>query len=132
VLTGGNVNDCTMFVQVLAGIRMPRPGRGRPWTRPRRVLADKGYSSRAIRRYLRQRGITTTIPERRDQQAHRTRRGSSGGRPPVFDRIAYRRRNVVERCFQRLKQYRAIATRYDKTATSYQGMIDLATLVMWL
>ena len=55
---------------------------------------------------------------------------SSGGRPPTFDRIAYQRRNVVERCFQRLKQYRAIATRYDKTATSYQGMIDLATLLI--
>jgi transposase len=132
VLTGGNVNDCTMFVQVLTGIRMPRPGRGRPWTRPQRVLADKGYSSRAIRRYLRRRGITATIPERRDQRAHRTRRGSSGGRPPAFDRIAYRRRNVVERCFQRLKQHRAIATRYDKTALSYRGMIDLATLLIWL
>ena len=59
-------------------------------------------------------------------------RGRAGGRPPAFDRVAYRRRNVVERCFNRLKQYRAIATRYDKTATSYQGMIDLATLVMWL
>ncbi|MEU2013978.1 transposase, partial [Nocardia sp. NPDC019302] len=51
LLTAGNFNDCTMFTQVLAGIRMPRPGRGRPWTRPRRVLADKGYSTRAIRRY---------------------------------------------------------------------------------
>jgi transposase len=132
VLTGGNVNDCTMFTQVMAGIRMPRPGRGRPWTRPRRVLADKGYSSRAIRRYLRRRGITATIPQRRDQQANRARRGSAGGRPPAFDHIAYRRRNVVERCFQRLKQYRAIATRYDKTTQSYQGMIDLATMLMWL
>jgi transposase len=132
VLTGGNVNDCTLFTQVITGIRMPRPGSGRPWTRPRRVLADKGYSSRAIRTYLRGRGITATIPERRDQQANRHRRGTAGGRPPAFDRVAYRRRNVVERCFQRLKQYRAIATRYDKTATSYQGMIDLATLLIWL
>jgi transposase len=132
VLTAGNVNDCTMFVQVLAGIRMPRPGRGRPWARPRRVLADKGYSTRAIREHLRRRGIPATIPERADQQANRLRRGRAGGRPPTFDRVAYRRRNVVERCFQRLKQHRAIATRYDKTATSYQGMIDLATLLMWL
>ena len=132
VLTAGNVNDCTMFTQVITGIRMPRPGPGRPWNRPRRVLADKGYSSRAIRTYLRRRGIATTIPERADQQAHRQRRGSTGGRPPAFDRLAYRRRNIVERCFHRLKQYRAIATRYDKTATSYQGMIDLATLLMWL
>ena len=97
-----------------------------------RVIADKGYSSRAIRAYLRRRGIAATIPERRDQRAGRLRRGSRGGRPPAFDPHIYRRRNVVERCFNRLKQYRAIATRYDKTALSYQGMIDLATLLIWL
>jgi transposase len=96
------------------------------------VLADKGYSSRANRAYLRHRKIAATIPERRDQQANRVRRGRAGGRPPVFDKSVYKRRNVVERCFNRLKQYRAIATRYDKTALSYQGMIDLATLKMWL
>lgn len=119
----------------MAGICIPRhPGQrpGRPWRRPVRVIADKGYSSRAIRAYLRNRGIAATIPERRDQQAGRLRRGSRGGRPPAFDPNIYRRRNVVERCFGRLKQYRAIATRYDKTAQSYQGMIDLATLLMWL
>jgi transposase len=96
------------------------------------VLADKGYSSRANRAYLRRRGIRATIPERRDQQANRARRGSAGGRPPSFDPVAYKRRNVVRRCFNRLKQYRAIATRYDKTAMSYQAVIDLATLRMWL
>ena len=77
----------------------------------------------------------TSVPhtsERRDQQANRARRGRAAGRPPVFEKLAYRRRNVVERCFNRLKQYRTIATRYDKTATSYQAMIDLATLKMWL
>ncbi|WP_345475945.1 IS5 family transposase, partial [Actinoallomurus oryzae] len=121
VLTGGNVNDCTMFEQVMAGICIPRhrgQRPGRPWRRPVRVIADKGYSSRAIRAYLRCRRIAATIPERRDQQAGRLRRGSQGGRPPVFDPQIYRRRNVVERCFGRLKQYRAIATRYDKTAQS--------------
>lgn len=113
VLTGGNVNDCTQFTQVMAGIRSEHAGPGRPRARPDRALADKGYSSRAIRRYLRQRGIRATIPERRDQQNNRARRGRASGRPPAFDRIVYRRRNVVERCFQRLKQFRAIATRYD-------------------
>ncbi|MGW4094952.1 transposase [Nocardia sp. NPDC004750] len=86
---------------------------GRPWTRPRRVLADKGYSTRVIREHLRGRGLTATIPERSDQQADHRRRGSAAGRPPTFDPTAYRRRNVVERCFNRLEQYRAIATRYD-------------------
>ncbi|MFE3002595.1 IS5 family transposase [Nocardia sp. NPDC059246] len=132
VLTGGNINDCTVFTRVLAGIRMPRPGGGRPWTRPRRVLADKGYSTAAIRAHLRVRGIAATIPERSDQQANRRRRGRAGGRPPTFCPRIYCRRNVVERCFNRLKQYRAIATRYDKTATSYRGMLDLATLLIWL
>nr|WP_086843289.1 transposase [Amycolatopsis kentuckyensis] len=51
---------------------------------------------------------------------------------PVFDRVAYRRRNFVERCFNRLKQFRAIATRFGKTAISYRGIIDLATLLIWL
>lgn len=132
VLTGGNVNDCTQFENVLDQVEFRRPGPGRPATRPVRVLADKGYSSRANRAYLRRRRIRATIPERRDQQANRARRGSAGGRPPAFDKTAYKRRNVVERCFNRLKQYRAIATRYDKTALSYQAMIDLATLLMWL
>ncbi|MGN2636560.1 IS5 family transposase [Nocardia takedensis] len=121
VLTGGNVNDCTVFVQVLAGIRMPRSGRGRPRARPRRVLADKGYSTRAIREYLRRHGIAATIPERIDQRAHRRRRGTAGGRPPVCDRIAYRRRNVVERCFNRLKQYRAIATATIRPPSTTEG-----------
>jgi transposase len=132
LLTAGNVNDCTMFTQVVDAVRFPYAGRGRPRTRPDRVLADKAYSSRAIRAYLRRRGIKATIPERRDQRDNRARRGRGGGRPPVFDAQAYKRRNVVERCFARLKQYRAIATRYDKTAVSYQGMVDLAVLLIWL
>jgi transposase len=121
-----------MFEQVMAGVVWRRPGPGRPATRPHRVLADKGYSSKANRAYLRRRGIRAVIPERRDQQANRARRGRAGGRPPAFDKTAYRRRNIVERCFNRFKQYRAIATRYDKTALSYRAMIDLATLKMWL
>jgi transposase len=116
----------------MAGAAWRRPGPGRPTTRPHRVLADRGYSSKANRAYLRRRGIRTVIPERRDQQANRARRGSTGGRPPGFDELVQRRRNVVERCFNRLKQYRVIATRYDKTALSYQAMIDVATLNMWL
>ncbi|KOV81795.1 transposase [Nocardia sp. NRRL S-836] len=106
-----------MFETVLAGV-----------TRPARVIADKRYSSKSIRAHLRRRGIRATIPERRDQRANRARRGRAGGRPPAFDSMIYKRRNVVERCFNRLKQFRAIATRYDKTALSYQAMIDLATL----
>ncbi|SOE60443.1 Transposase [Streptomyces sp. OV198] len=130
-ITGGNTNDCTQFTAVMEAIRVPRLGPGRPRVRPSHVLGDKGYSSRAIRTWLRRRGISHTIPERADQVRNRHRRGSRGGRPPVFDRQLYKRRNVVERCFNRLKQWRGIATRYDKTAESYQAAVTLASLLMW-
>ncbi|GDY48268.1 hypothetical protein SANT12839_091500 [Streptomyces antimycoticus] len=106
-------------------------GTGRPRVRPGHVIGDKGYSSKAIRTWLRQRNIRHTIPERSDQIRNRLRRGSRGGRPPAFDKHVYKRRNVVERCFNRLKQWRGIATRYDKTAESYQAAITLASLLMW-
>ncbi|PJN29485.1 hypothetical protein CG736_02825 [Kitasatospora sp. CB02891] len=72
--------------------------RRRPRTTPDAVLADKAYSSRAIRTRLRRRGIRAVIPQPADQAAHRKRRGSHGGRPPAFDRDAYKQRNTVERC----------------------------------
>ncbi|MBE1488925.1 transposase [Plantactinospora soyae] len=132
VLTGGNVNDCTRFTDVLAGIRVGRPAGSRPRNRPEHVLADKGYSSKAIRSYLRRRGIGHTIPERSDQIANRRRRGSRGGRPPAFDRQLYKRRNLVERCFNHLKQARGLATRYDKTIESYQATVTIAALMQWI
>ncbi|MFD6953394.1 IS5 family transposase [Nocardiopsis sp. NPDC060348] len=131
VVTGGNTNDCTRPITVVETIRVPRLGPGRPRTRPDRVLGDKGYSSKAIRTWLRRRGIPHTIPERADQVRNRSRRGSRGGRPPAFDREAYTHRNVVERCFHRLKQWRGIATRYDKTAESYKAAVTLASLLTW-
>ncbi|MFE6994090.1 transposase [Streptomyces pharetrae] len=84
---------------------------GRPRRRPDHVIADKAYSSRGFRAYLRRRGIAQTIPEKVEQQRHRHRhrRGSRGGRPLGFNREAYRRRNLVERCFNRLKGFRGIA-----------------------
>lgn len=112
-------------------IRVPRIGPGGHRVRPAHVLGDKGYSSWAIRTRLRRRGISHTIPERADQVRNRLRRGSRGGRPPAFDKQLYKRRNVVERCFNRLKQWRGIATRYDKTAESYQAAVTLASLLMW-
>ncbi len=102
VVTGGNANDCTRFTAVMEAIRVSRIGPGRPRTRPDHVLGDKGYSSKAIRVWLRRRGISHTIPERADQIRNRARRGSRGGHPPAFDREVYKHRNVVERCFNRL------------------------------
>lgn len=130
-LTGGNTNDTTELEAVLAGIRVPRPV-GRPRTRPDRVLADKGYSSRGNRAMLAARGIKVTIPERSDQRANRQRRGSAGGRPYAFDREIYKGRNVIERCFNWIKHWRAIATRYDKKARNYLGALTMAAIMLWL
>jgi transposase len=81
---------------------------------------------------LARRGIAVTIPKRADQLANRRRRGSAGGRPYAFDSTIYQRRNVVERGFNRLKQGRGIATRYDKKATNYRAGIVLASAILWL
>ncbi|MGA5648810.1 transposase [Streptomyces seoulensis] len=86
-------------------------------------------SARAFRAYLRRRGIKATISERIDQLAGRRRRREQ---PCGFDRAAYRRRNVVERCFHRLKQWRGIATRYDKHPDRYLAAITLASTLIWL
>ena len=116
----------------MAALRIARRGRGRPRTRPGRVLADKAYSSKAIRAYLRRRKIKATIPEPADQIANRARRGRRGGRPPAFDPEAYRLRNVVERTINKLKQYRAVATRYDKRDFVFRGTVDVAAIRIWL
>jgi transposase len=71
------------------------------------------------------------IPERADQQANRRHRGQAGGRPPAFDREAYKQRNTVERCINRLKQWRGIATRYEKTATIYLAGLHIAGIFLW-
>ena len=113
----------------MARIRLSRCGPGRPRTRPALVVADKGYSSTKIRSSLRRRGITAAIPERIDQINGRPCRGESRCR---LDRVAYRRRNVVERCFNRLKHNKALATGYDKRARHYQAMVTLACLRLWL
>ncbi len=114
----------------MARLRVPRR-RGRPRTRPDLVLADKSYSSRAIREHLRRRGVRAVIPVPADQRGHWLRRGSRGGRPPAFDRETYERRNTVERCINRLKQWRGIATRYEKTATIYLAGLHIAGIFLW-
>ncbi|MFE3760447.1 IS5 family transposase [Streptomyces sp. NPDC059104] len=130
VITPGQAGDAPAFDQVMARIRVPRPV-GRPRTTPAAVLADKAYSSRAIRRHLRQRGIRAVIPQPADQAANRRRLGSRGGRPPAFDREAYKQRNTVERCINKIQQWRGLATRYDKTATIYLAGLHLAAIFIW-
>ncbi|WP_425588117.1 transposase [Streptomyces prasinosporus] len=101
LLTSGQRHDSICARPLLEHIHVPRTGR--PRRRPDQIIADKAYSSR----------------------------GSRGGRPPGFDREAHRRRNTIERCFNRLKGFRGIATRYDKTATSYEAAVSLTSFLLW-
>jgi transposase len=132
-LTPGQDADTGQLVGLVDQVRVARPGgRGRPRTRPDHLTADKAYSSRANRAALRARRIRHTIPERDDQKANRARRGAGGGRPPSFDQVRYRNRNQVERLMNRRKQFRAVATRFDKLAVRYRATICVADIFIWL
>ncbi|WP_430336137.1 IS5 family transposase [Rhodococcus sp. ACT016] len=131
VLTPGQAADTRMMATTLEQIQVSA-GQGRPRTRPDRAMADKGYPSEANRAWLRERGIAATIPERDDQITHRRKKP---GRPIDFgdtQRGRYRGRSVVERCFNKLKQWRGIAMRSDKTARNYHAGLCLAATLHWL
>ena len=120
-----------MFEPLMAQLRITRSC-ARPRTRPEAVLGDKAYSSRAIGAHLRRRRITAVIAEPDDQKRHRQRRGRNGGRPPAFDAERYKARNVVERGFNTTKQWRGLATRYDRLAILYRGAAVLRAITLWL
>jgi transposase len=117
ILTAGQAADSPPFIPVLKRIRVRGPV-GRPRTRPDAVAGDKVYSSRGNRAYLRKRQIKAVIPEKKDQAANRKKKGSRGGRPIGHDAELYKARNTVERLINKLKAWRGIATRYDKTPES--------------
>jgi transposase len=121
ILTPGQRHEAKCLMPLMAQGAVKRPGPGRPKRRPRRLIGDKAYSSRAIRRFLRGHGIRLTIPRKHGE--HRT---------GPFDRHLYRQRNKIERLINRLKQFRRIATRYEKRAANYQAMLCLAAIILWL
>ena len=88
---------------------------------PAKLLGDKGYDSDEIRRDLAERGIEPVIPPRSNRKT-----------PIEYDRDAYKRRNLIERCVNRLKQFRRIATRYEKTARAYLSMLCIAAAKLWI
>ena len=111
-----------MFERLMEQGAIKRTGRGRPRLRPGRVAGDKGYTGRRIRTYLRKRGIGAVIPRLTNEPRQGVR----------FNRQLYRQRNKVERAFNRLKQFRRIATRYEKRAENYLAMLTLAAILLWL
>ena len=131
-LTPGQASDSRALPALLAEFRVPRLGPGQPRTTPEALRGIKAYSARAHRALLRSRGITAVIPEPADQIGNRKRRGSQGGRPVYFDAEDYKNRNVIERAFNKLKNWRGLATRYDKHALTYRGSVVLASIVLWL
>jgi transposase len=128
----GQANDSPALPKLLAELRVPRLGLGRPRTRPEALRRDKAYPARAHRAHLRARGIAAVIPEQADQVGHRQNTGSRGGRQVDFDATDYKKRNVVERAFNHMKNWRGPATRYDKHALAYRGGVVLAAILLWL
>lgn len=120
-LTPGQQHDATMAETLMRQGAIPSGKRGRPRTRPRCLAADKAYGSRQFKGQLRRRGIQPVIPRKRNQKR---------GRP--HNAAVYRERNRIERFFCRLKHFRAVATRYDKRATTYLATVLLASIVLCL
>ena len=92
-----------------------------PGPSPKVMLADKGYDSDAIRQALKDRGVEPIIPFKRNRKVQE----------PI-DGFLYALRNMVERCFNKLKQSRRLATRYDKTASSFLGFVLIASTRLWI
>jgi transposase len=121
ILTGGERHEQTVLESLMERGAVRRVGRGRPRIRPKRLVGDKGYSTEKVRGYLRRRGIGIVLPHRADQRAS-----------SLFDRRVYRERNRIERLINRLKQFRRIATRYEKRAANYLAMLAVAAMLLWL
>jgi len=125
LISPGQRHESKYVAPLMEQVRLQGPC-GRPLRRPRRLAGDKGYSYPGIRQWLRNRDIEAIIPYRSDQLAQ------GHGQHESFDRVAYRKRNAVERCVGWLKENRRFSTRYEKLAVNFQAMIDLAFIQRYL
>ncbi|WP_438944304.1 transposase, partial [Nocardia nova] len=131
--TTGDLDWVVSMPAVLEQVAVPRLAGGPPRRNPDTVIADKAYSAASNRDLLRRKRIRSVIPQRSDQVANRKKRGRLAvGWPPGFDKVEYKRRNVVERAFNKAEHWRAVATRYDKLALTYRAGFTLALIVEWL
>ena len=110
-LTAGQAGDAPQAADLLAPLLAPA----------RQVLADTAYDSDALRAQIAENGAVAVIPPRPNRL-----------QPPHLDPLTYRDRNQVERLINRLKQFRRIATRYDKLADSYAAFVQLCAITLWL
>ncbi len=106
-LTPGNVADIIMAIPLIDAV-----------AKPKRLLADKAYDADSLRRWFKQRKIKAAIPSTASRRT-----------PYPLDRTAYKRRNVIERMFCKLKNWRRIATRYDRLAQNYLSGLALAAII---
>lgn len=120
-VTAGQRHEAVVFERLMEQEAVRRPMGGRPKLRPQRVVGDKGYRSKHIRQYLQRRGIRMTIPRKSNER-----------RTGPFDRTIYQERNRIERLINRFKQYRRIATRYEKRGANYGAMLTLVAIRLWL
>ncbi|MBY3757579.1 IS5 family transposase [Azospirillum formosense] len=120
-LTGGERHDLLGVGPLFEQGALRSGKRGRPRWKPDAVIADKAYSAAWLLDVLRRKRIVPIIPSRADQP-----------RNPDLDRAAYRRRNLVERLVGKLKQFRRVATRYDKLDAHYLAFVQIASVMVWL
>lgn len=109
------------LVPLLNAGRVKRGGPGRPKSRPKQLVGDRGYSNGVTRTELRRREIRAVIPPKRDQR-----------RQNGYDREVYRERNRVERAIVKLKRFRRVATRYDKRQEHFLALVTLAVALEWV
>jgi transposase len=125
IVTPGSAHESTQVEVIMDQVAIVRAS-GRVRRRPARLAADKAYDAQRIRRWLRQRGIQPIIPARRRAGARKR------GRPIRCDAVAYRRRSATEQAIGWLKECRAVATRYEKLALNYLGLVKLAIIKRYL